>query len=86
MVTPPPIITQKTVTLIIQKFDLFFSQTNNMFLSFTPPSPPPLQNTKTWINQVLGSILVLGPVLMGGNCWFQVLVNSPFRFWFRIAV
>jgi hypothetical protein len=84
MATPPPIITQKTVTLIIQKFDLFFLKLTTCFLVLPPP--PPLQNTKTWINQVLGSILVLGPVLMGGNCWFQVLVNSPFRFWFRIAV
>ncbi len=83
MATPPPIITQKTVTLIIQKFDLFFLKLTTCFLVLPPPR---LQNTKTWINQVLGSILVLGPVLMGGNCWFQVLVNSPFRFWFRIAV
>jgi len=83
MATPPPIITQKTVTLIIQKFDLFFLKLTTCFLVLPPPPP---QNTKTWINQVLGSILVLGPVLMGGNCWFQVLVNSPFQFCFRIAV
>ncbi len=83
MATPPPIITQKTVTLIIQKFDLFFLKLTRCLLVLPPYTPP---NTKSWINQVLGSILVLGPVLMGGNCWFQVLVNSPFRFWFRIAV